>query len=124
MFYRIMKLIDKDALVAKIEKRLDELYSLLPDASKVENGMITILEACNTGKYTTLESILSLVKEELEVKEVQEESASDDLEEEIIRYIGFPQEVDEDVSTTMIREAAHHFANWQKEQLEKERKAK
>ena len=51
------------------------------------------------------------------------EPVSEDLEEEIIRYIGFPQEVDEDVSTTMIRKAAHHFANWQKEQFEKNRLA-
>lgn len=42
------------------------------------------------------------------------------LEEEINRYIGFPQEVDEDVSTTMIRNAARHFANWQKEQMLKD----
>ena len=53
-------------------------------------------------------------KENFEVKEVQEEPVSEDLEEEIIRYIGFQQEVNEDVSTTMIRKAAHHFANWQK----------
>ena len=38
----------------------------------------------------------------------------DDLEEEIIRYIGYPQEIDEDVSTTMVRKAARHFASWQK----------
>ena len=76
--------IPKEPLLAEIEKRLDELYGLLPDASKVENGMITILEACNTGKYTALESILSLVKEELEVKEV-------DLDKEIEEHvIGMP----------------------------------
>ena len=57
------------------------------------------------------------------VKSLKEEPVSDDLEEEIIRYIGFPQEVDEDVSTTMIRKAAHHFANWQKEQFENNRLA-
>lgn len=64
-----MKLIDKDAVVAEIEKRLEELYSLLPDASKVEKGMITISEACNTGKYTALESFKDYV-DTLEVKEV------------------------------------------------------
>ena len=61
--------IDKDALVAEIEKRLDELYDLLPDASKVENGSITTSEACNTGKYTALESFKDYV-DTLEVKEV------------------------------------------------------
>jgi hypothetical protein len=45
-----------------------------------------------------------------------QEPVSEELEAEIIRYIGYPQEVDEDVSTTMIRKAARHFANWQKQQ--------
>ena len=44
-----------------------------------------------------------------------EEPISEDLEEEINRYIGYPQEVDEDISTTMIRKAARHFAQWQKQ---------
>ena len=45
------------------------------------------------------------------------EPVSEGLEEEIIRYVGYPQEVDEDISTTMIRKAARHFAKWQKEQM-------
>jgi translation initiation factor 2 beta subunit (eIF-2beta)/eIF-5 len=61
--------IPKDALVAEIEKRLDELYDLLPDASKVESGSITMSEACNTGKYTVLESFRKFL-DTLEVKEV------------------------------------------------------
>ena len=67
-----MKLIDKDALVAEIERRLEELYKFLPDASKVENGTITISEACNTGKYTALETFKDYI-DSLEVKEMQEE---------------------------------------------------
>lgn len=62
--------IDKAAIVAEIERRTDELYDLLPDASKVENGMITISEACNTGKYTALESFKDYI-DTLEVKEVE-----------------------------------------------------
>ena len=62
--------IDKSTLIAEIERRLDELYNLLPDASKVENGMITISEACNTGKYTALESFRRFL-DTLEVKEVE-----------------------------------------------------
>ena len=42
----------------------------------------------------------------------------DDLEEEIIRYVGYPQEIDEDVSTTMVRKAARHFASWAKNHQE------
>ena len=64
-----MKLIDKSALVAEIERRMDDLYDYLPDASKVENGKITISEACNTGKYTSLESFRNYI-DTLEVKEV------------------------------------------------------
>ena len=71
-------LIDKDALVAEIERRTDELYDLLPDASKVENGMITISEACNTGKYTALESFKDYV-DTLEVKEVNLEKELDSM---------------------------------------------
>ena len=63
-----MKLIDKFALVAELEKRTDELYDLLPNASKVENGTITISEACNTGKYTALESFRKYI-DTLEIKE-------------------------------------------------------
>jgi len=70
--------IKKSALVAEIDRRLEELYSLLPDASKVENGTITVSEACNTGKYTALESFRKYINT-LEVKEVN-------LEKEIKDY--------------------------------------
>jgi len=63
----MVQYIDKSDLVAEIEKRLDELYDLLPDASKVENDSITTSEACNTGKYTALESFKDYI-ETLEVK--------------------------------------------------------
>jgi uncharacterized protein YbaR (Trm112 family) len=71
-------LIDKDALVAEIDRRLEELYKLLPDASKVENGTITISEACNTGKYTALESFENYI-DSLEVKEVDLEKELDSM---------------------------------------------
>ena len=65
----IMELIEKAAVVAEIERRLDELYNMLPDTSEVENGIITISEVCNTGKYTALESFKDYL-DTLEVKEV------------------------------------------------------
>ena len=65
----MVHLIDKDALVTEIERRIDDLYDYLPDASKVENGTITISEAANTGKYTALESFRDYI-DTLEVKEV------------------------------------------------------
>ena len=63
--------ISKDALVAEIEKLTDDLYGFLPDASKVENGTITISEACNTGKYTALDSFRNYINT-IEVKEANE----------------------------------------------------
>ena len=64
--------ISKAALVAEIERRLDKLYNLLPNASDVENGTITISEACNTGKYTALESFKDYI-DTLEVKDPYEQ---------------------------------------------------
>lgn len=72
-----MKLIDKSAIVAEIEKRLDELYDLLPDARNVEYGTITISEACNTGKYTALESFKDYI-DTLEVKDPYEQCIQND----------------------------------------------
>lgn len=60
--------INKSAVIAEIDSKLDKLYEILPDASKVENGIITISEACNTGKYTALESLRDYI-DTLEVKE-------------------------------------------------------
>lgn len=89
--------IDKDAALAEIERWTDELYDLLPDASKVENGSITISEACNTGKYTALESFRRFINS-LEVKEV-------DLDEEISKYIALNICPSEDI----VRSIAKHF---------------
>lgn len=81
-----MKLIDKDALLAEIERRLEELYKLLPDASKVENGSITISEACNTGKYTALESL----KDYVDTLEVKEEDIEDSIKETLAqKYVDY-----------------------------------
>jgi len=63
------KYIDKDALVAEIEKRLDELWDLLPNASDVVKDNYTKEEANITGKYTALESFEKFINT-LEVKEV------------------------------------------------------
>ncbi len=60
--------IDKDVLVAEIEKRLDELWDLLPNASDVIKGHYTKEEANITGKYTALEYFENFINT-LEVKE-------------------------------------------------------
>ena len=114
--------IDKDALVAEIERRTDELWELLPDASKVENGSITTSEACNTGKYTALESFGRFL-DTLEVKEMKEEPVSEDLEDAVNAYIGHKPDVDESSSVYGKRQAFKAGAQWKKEQFEKNRLA-
>lgn len=94
------KYIDKSALVAELERRTDELYNLLPDASKVENVTITISEAYNTGKYTALESFKRYI-DTLEVKEVD---LDNEIDKEIeTRWRG------EYLFTSKFRESAKHF---------------
>ena len=61
--------INKDALMAEIEKRLDELWDLLPNASDVIEDNYTKEEANITGKYTALESFENFINT-LGVKEV------------------------------------------------------
>jgi len=73
-----MELIDKDAIVAEIEKRLDELWNLLPNTSDVIKDNYTKEEANIIGKYTALESFENFINT-LEVKEV-------DLEKVIEEY--------------------------------------
>ena len=77
--------ISKSALVAEIERRIDDLYNFLPDASKVENGSITTSEACNTGKYTALESFRRFI-DTLEVKEVNLDYIKDELDRVVKIY--------------------------------------
>lgn len=74
--------IRKDKVVAEMERRLDKLYVLLPDASKVENSNITVSEACNTGKYMALESFRKFL-DTIEVKEVDL-----DFEQELYKAFG------------------------------------
>ena len=70
--------INKATLVAEIEKRLDELYDSLPNASDVVNDNYTKDEANITGKYTALESFSKFL-DTFDVKEV-------DLERELIEW--------------------------------------
>ena len=93
-----MKLIDKDALVSEIEK----LY----------NGEI------DTYTRNILDRLKSNI-DTLEVKEVQEESVSEDLEEEIDNYVkrnGY----DGLDSIEEVKYIANHFAEWQKQQMMKD----
>ena len=93
--------IDKSALVAEIEKRLNttKKYST---------------EYVNGKKYA-LKKILSFI-DTLEVKEVEEEPVGKDLEETVNAYIGYAPEVDECSSVYGERQAFKAGAQWQKEQ--------
>ena len=53
-------------------------------------------------------------KEDVEqfLRELEGKEHISDLEEEINNYIGHPQEADEDIDITVIRQAARHFAQW------------
>jgi hypothetical protein len=64
-----MKLIDKDALVAEIEKRIKETESMQPKFDQFWAGQISAFKG-----------VLKIL-DTLEVKEVQEETISKDLEE-------------------------------------------
>jgi len=98
-----MELIDKDALVAEIEKRLDELYDLLPNASEVVKDNYTKDEANITGKYTALESFSKFL-DTLEVKEV-------DLKKEIDNYLNPIEawQIQEEPFSSMEKIAKHFF---------------
>lgn len=63
-----MELIDKATVVAEIQRRLNELWDLLPNASDVIEDNYTKEEANITGKYTALESFENFINT-LEVKE-------------------------------------------------------
>lgn len=92
-----------------------------PISEKSENGDFTkeLAECIHQAQCSVVDPLAhaEVWKEEL-VKLVKcEEPVSEDLKAEIVRYIGYSQEVNKDVSTTKIRKAAHHFAEWQKKQM-------
>lgn len=64
----------KEKILGEIERRTDDLYKELPDASKVLNGDISTTEANITGRYTELESLL------LFINSLPEEPVSKDIE--------------------------------------------
>jgi hypothetical protein len=83
--------INKDALMAEIEKRLDELWDLLPNASDVVKDNYTKDEANITGKYTALESFSKFL-DTLEVKEVDLDEAARKWEDNVYLEKGWQDE--------------------------------
>lgn len=53
--------IRKDALLEWTETELERLYALIPDASKVEDGIATPIEMRFLGQYMQMESIIDKI---------------------------------------------------------------
>ena len=98
-----MKLIDKDALVAEIERQQRRL-DILGQSNEVELRKNAVIQ---NGAYCSLLSFIN---------RMSEEPSSDDLEEEIDNWLddGLPNE---DELVEHIKETARHFAKWQKTQM-------
>ena len=95
-----MKLIDKSALIAEIDKR--------------KIGYNT--DGKHTVEYNTVKKILDIL-DTLEVKGVEEEPVSNDLKEASDNYVGHAPEIDEDLSCFTKRNAFIAGAQWQKERI-------
>ena len=83
--------IDKYVLVSEIEKRLNELYDLLPNASEVVKDNYTKDEANITCNYTALESFSKFL-DTLEVKEVDLDEAARKWEDKVYLEKGWQDE--------------------------------
>ena len=102
-----MKLIDKDALVAEIDKEIKCIY-----AGREYVGISLDEENRVYGLQISKDII-----DTLEVKEIQEKPISEELEVEVDKWYNneAPKEF-ENVLYTDIEKCAKHFANWQKQQ--------
>ena len=97
------KYIDKTALVAEIERRIDEVNQI--DKASYEVGL-----------FDAYKNILSFI-DTPEVEETKEEAVSNNLEEAADNYVGHAPEIDEDLSCFTKRNAFIAGAKWQKEQM-------
>lgn len=113
--------INKDAVVAEIENCYNEC---------IKRAEIVNADYWN-GQADAYRNVLITLDDALEVKEVQEEPVSNDLEAEFVLYLkhkfNIPQEGHKlktngwRPSPYDILDIAKHFAQWQKEQMEKNR---
>jgi len=114
-----MKLIDKSALVAEIE-RLRMNYGRV--FNEYDAGF-------SEGRSSAFDEVLSFL-DTLEVKEVEEEPASNDLEAEFVLYLKHKFNIPQEGNTLKtdgwrpspydLLDIAKHFAQWQKKQEVKE----
>ena len=72
------------------------------------------MKYCIWNQIVLHSNALSVVRLKLSEYNMQIFDVTPDTDSEGKRFITYPQEIDEDVSTTMVRKAARHFASWQK----------
>lgn len=102
-----MKLIDIDAVVAEIKRKLQDLIVCKKDAVYAEERVIL------RAKIDMCKEILSLL-DTLEVKEVREETVNEDLEEAAEEYApDFSNSIASKAAVDAIRDAFKAGAQWQ-----------
>lgn len=106
--------IDKSALVAELNRLIAEL---------IEEGEDTMFEQ---GRISAFEDVKVFINHTLEVKDVEEEPVSNDLEREIKHYVYDPyfdlngvavKGATDYLTVEDVADIARHFAQWQKEQM-------
>ena len=108
-----MKLIDKAVVVAEIEKRIKTLNEILIKNPILSSTLEKLIEENK--------KVLSIL-DTIEVKEVQEEPVSKDLEEEALVYSA-SDTITEDGKLVIDSEKVNAFkagAKWQKQQMKKD----
>ena len=117
-----MKLIDKSALVAEIERRISVLKANESVISMLAGGMFVnefkdLLSFLDTLEVKEVGVDFGDPQGDIGVKWVQEEPVSNDLEEAADNYVGHAPEIDEDLSCFTKRNAFIAGAQWQKERI-------
>lgn len=146
---------DKELINNEIERRINNLWHLLPEGERVLQDNFTKDDANNLGKYTELESLLRFIDSLPEESKciynrtlderkkfckycsaacdvrIEEELVNEDLEEEIDNYIKdnffgsgsigfFSNRTKQELNSIDVANIAHHFAEWQKQQMMKD----
>lgn len=104
---------DREKIKEEIEKHMDELYPMLPDAHKVLVGLVTVEELQCTAKYRAYERILRFI-EDLP-KESEEDKQILDKATEFAK--AKEEEAGFEFTTNELKEAFVQGAKWKEERL-------
>lgn len=110
--------IDKSAVMAEIKGYISNYKEIVAKINRNDSTWVDSVSMIDA-KIDVLQHVLFFL-DTLEVKEVQEEPVSNDLEEAANDYVGHAPEIDEDLSVYSNREAFKAGAQWQKEQMMKD----